>query len=86
MANAYARFGTHAGQDVILDLSQMISCWEGKNPGCTIFHMFGIEEPIEVMVDFNDFVADFVSYHDYRVPKEKPGSNPPPGSVPKLVV
>ena len=83
MANGYARFATQGGQDVILDLSQMISCWEGKNPGCTVFHMFGIDEPIAVLVNFEDFVTDHLSYYDYRQAKEKPDSKP--GSSPKLV-
>ena len=84
MANTYARFATPAGEGVILELSQMIACWEGKTPGTTVFHILGIDEPIMVLVDFEDFVADYVSYHDYRQPKEKPGLLP--GSSPKLVV
>ncbi len=84
MANVYARFATPAGEGVILELSQMIACWEGKTPGTTVFHILGLDEPIMVLVDFEDFAADFISYIDYRVPKEKPGREP--GSSPKLVV
>ncbi len=84
MANSYARFATASGKDVILELSEMIACWEGKASGTIIFHLAGIDEPIMVLVDFEDFVADFVSYHDYRQAKEKPGSKP--GSSPTLVV
>ncbi len=84
MANSYARFATPAGEGVILELSQMIACWEGKTPGTTVLHIAGVEEPIVVLVDFEDFTNDFISYIDYRVPKEKPGSKP--GSSPRLVV
>ena len=84
MANTYARFATPGGEGVVLELSQMIACWEGKTSGTTSFHLAGIDEPIMVLVNFEDFVADYVSYHDYRQAKEKPGRKP--GSSPKLVV
>ena len=84
MANSYARFLTPAGEGIVLELSQMVACWEGKVEGTTVFHIAGVEEPIVVLVDFEDFTDDFISYIDYRVPKEKPGRKP--GSSPKLVV
>ena len=67
-----ARFTTTAGEDVILDLAGLIACWEGKSPDTIIFNLVGLDEPVEVAGNFDQFVTDWLTYYDCRQGKKKP--------------
>ncbi len=69
-----ARFTTTAGEDVILDLSGLIACWEGTEPSpdTIVFNLMGLDEPVEVVGNFEEFVTDWLDYYDCRQSKKKP--------------
>ena len=69
-----AHFTTTAGEDVILDLSGLIACWEGKEPSpdTIVFNLMGLDEPVEVAGNFEKFVTDWLTYYDCRQGKKKP--------------
>lgn len=81
-----ARFTTVAGEDVIFDLEQVTVCWEGKSAGCTIFYVMGLDDPIEVAVDFDRFVLDWLDVYDCRQGKKKPRRSKRQGSSPVKLV
>ncbi len=67
-----ARFTTTAGEDVILDFSGLIACWEGKSPDTIVFNLVGLDEPVAVAGNFEKFVTDWLTYYDCRQGKKKP--------------
>lgn len=60
------RFDTVEGYEVAIDLDQVASVWQGKSPGCIVFVLFGSENPIEVVGNFNEFLSNFVTHYDCR--------------------
>ena len=69
-----ALFTTTAGEDVILNLTELIACWEGKKPGpdTIVFNLAGLNEPVEVIGNFEKFVTDWLDYYDCRKGEKKP--------------
>ena len=67
-----ARFTTTAGEDVLLDLAEMLACWEGKSPDTIVFNIAGLYEPVIVSGNFGKFVTDQITYYDCRQGKKKP--------------
>ncbi len=67
-----ARFTTTTGEDVLLDLSGLLACWEGKSPDTIVFNLVGLDEPVEVAGNFETFVTDWLTHYDCRQGKKKP--------------
>ena len=64
------QFETIEGYGVVIDLDAMVTCWQGKTPGCIVFVLMGVNDPLEVRGDFFAFVDDYLEAYDCR-PKAK---------------
>lgn len=61
------RFTTVDGKGCVLDLSAMVSCWEGESEDTIVFIFLGQEDsPVIVHGRFERFVNDWLSYWDAR--------------------
>lgn len=69
-------FETVENYGVIIDLDAMITCWQGKTPGCIVFVLAGVDDPLEVRGDFSTFVSDYLDVYDCRPLKLKTKKKP----------
>ncbi len=81
MGDDLHRFTTVEGEDVILDLAGLIACWEGKKAGTIVFHLIGLDDPVEVAGDFEKFTHEWLDYYDCRQGKKKPRRKKQQGST-----
>ena len=72
-----ARFETASGKDVVIDLESIIMICDGHNSGCTVFHIIGLDEPIEVVAEFKTLLDNWFSYYDCRQKQKKPRAEHP---------
>lgn len=77
------RFETNHGP-VLLDLELVCAVWLGKEPDTTVLQLSGMEEPVAVNMNFEEFVNDWVDHTDPRPKKKKP-RKVKRGSVAKVV-
>lgn len=66
----FYHFRTPDDGEVLLDLDMATQVWEGKAPG-TIAFVFGDDEPVVVLGDFNLFTDGWVEHFDCRDEIEK---------------
>ena len=68
----YMRFTIPDGRDILVDMDQVTTFWEGKTPERLLLELYGADNMIEVVADFRQFVDDWVDYLDIRPVKKKP--------------
>ena len=81
----WLRLKTAAGHEVVLDLGQILACWEGKTVGHTVLEFFGRDDVIEIVADFDTFVREFFTVYDVRPKEKKPRRKKRQGSSTPII-
>ncbi len=65
MTNFY-RFNSSMGKEVILNLDYLIACWDGEKEGTMVLQLDGLDEPVLVQKNFDEFIEENLTYYDER--------------------
>jgi len=66
VVTGFYRFNASMGKGVVLNLEYLIACWEGEKADTMVLELDGLEEPVLVEKNFDQFVEENFTYYDER--------------------
>ncbi len=54
------------GKEVVLNLDYLIACWDGEKDGTMVLQLDGLEEPVLVRKNLDEFIDEHFDYYDER--------------------
>ena len=63
---SFFRFNSAMGKEVVLNLDYLIACWDGEKDGTMVLQLDGLEEPVLVRKNLDEFIDEHFDYYDER--------------------